>query len=101
MTVTNLNIEQRYFQPVIDVIEERERQEEKFGEQTVAHPDAMTDMARMMVIQEQLHQAENVVQYIRLGRKGSGDTQLRDELVRLAANALAFIECIDARLGGR
>lgn len=76
---------------VNSVLAERDRQDEKWGEQD---HDAFTWMA---ILSEEVGEAAQEALTERYGASGNGHGNLREEVVQIAAVALAWIENIDRR----
>lgn len=73
------------------VIEERQRQDDKWGEQN--HDDTVW----LTVLAEEVGEAAQEVLTIRNPKDGNGHGNLREEAVHVAAVALAWVEAIDRR----
>lgn len=77
------------YQVLLEVERERGRQDKKWGQQN--HGDAMWSL----ILGEEVGEACNAV----LERlfQGSNDASTRDELIQVAAVAVAWVEAIDRR----
>lgn len=73
-----------------DVLNERERQNQKWGEQN--HDDGWWTA----ILAEEVGEAAQAALHGRFGGRAAGT--LRDELVQVAAVAVQWIECIDRRI---
>lgn len=73
------------------VLRERKRQDEKWG---VQDHDAFTWMA---ILSEEVGEAAQEALTERYGASGNGHGNIREEVVHIAAVALAWIENIDRR----
>ena len=74
-----------------DVSDERDRQDEKWGVQN------HLDLTWNAIIMEELGEAAQEVLTQQFGVMGKGHGDLREELVQVAAVAVAWIEAIDRR----
>lgn len=78
---------------VQDILVEREKQSEKWGEQN--HSDGDWSL----IAGEEFGEACQAALHTKFGGKASGTT--RAELVQLAAVIVQWVDCIDRRLEGR
>lgn len=78
---------QRQAQIVMEVVHERDRQDNKFGEQ---NHDPFTYIT---VLMEEVGEFSQAALHTRFG--GPAAEKLREEAVQVAAVALAIVECID------
>lgn len=78
---------------LIDVLRERVRQDEKWGEQN------HDDYRWLAVATEEVGEAAQAMLHDEFGGAHAGT--LRDELVQTAAVIVAWIECIDRREGSQ
>jgi len=78
---------------LLEVVEERRRQDKKWGEQN--HPPCEW----IAILTEEVGEAAEEALNIRFQyeNRGLSITGLRAELVQVAAVAVAFIECLDRR----
>jgi hypothetical protein len=95
-----LHMPDERFDVLMDVAEERSRQEAKHGTNTAAHPDSMTDGFRLAILTEEVGETANAL--IEWDNRDEplpleGEEALRSELVQVAAVAVAWVEAIDAR----
>jgi len=75
-----------------DVAKERERQEAKWGDQS-----SNSDLVWSAVLGEEYGESAQAVLHDTFGGKAAGT--LREELIQVAAVAVAWIEALDARAG--
>lgn len=88
------------------VIAERERQEQKCAEMqrkglawhTCADPHALDDEQRLPILGEEFGEVCRELCDSRAGHYEPNLVKLRDELVQLAAVAVAWVEAVDARM---
>ena len=73
----------------IDVLEEREKQDQKWGEQN------HNDYIWLAILSEELGEVSQAILQTDFGGKHSGKT--KEELIQLAAVAIAWLECIERR----
>lgn len=76
---------------VNSVLAERERQDAKWGEQN--HDDYIW----LAILMEEVGEASQETLVEKFGAAANGHGNLREEVVHIAAVALAWIECIDRR----
>jgi len=57
------------------------------------------DGTRFLVLGEEVGEVANAVLEASYGADGAGDRHLREELIQVAAVAVAWIEALDARIG--
>lgn len=74
---------------LISVLEERTRQDEKWGEQ---NHDPFTYLA---ILSEEVGETAQAALQTKFGGKHGGLDHLREEAVQTAAVALAIVECLD------
>lgn len=74
-----------------DVWDERDRQDEKWGEQN------HLDLTWNAILMEEVGEAAQEVLTTAFGAAAKGHGDLREELVQVAAVAIAWIEAIDRR----
>lgn len=72
-----------------EVLEERYRQEQKWGEQN--HGPA----EYLMILGEEVGEANKAALEVHFGYKGADPNNFRKELIQVAAVAVAMIECFD------
>lgn len=97
-----LHIPDERYSVLIEVAEERTRQEAKHGLNTAAHPESMTDGLRLAILAEEVGEAAKAMIEWDVPdgmTPPEGEEALRSELVQVAAVAVAWIEAIDARSG--
>lgn len=109
MNVPTTETSQRMVRAILQVIDERARQDQKWGEQN--HPDAPEDRASLGIAanidarletDEALERGRLTWAHIAIEELSGAiyaptDSERRRELVQLAAVAIAWIECIDRR----
>lgn len=76
---------------VMDVIQERKRQDAKFGEQN------HLDLTWNAILMEEVGEAAQEILTNQFGAIGNGHGDLREELIQVTAVALAWVEAIDRR----
>lgn len=76
---------------VLAVVEERDRQDAKWGEQN------HDDYTWLAILMEEVGEASQETLVEKFGAAANGHGNLREEVVHIAAVALAWIECIDRR----
>lgn len=76
---------------VQDVLDERERQDDKWGVQN------HLDLTWNAILMEEAGEAAQEILTQSFGAAGNGHGDLREELVQIAAVAVAWIEAIDRR----
>ena len=76
---------------------ERKRQEDKFPGRTVAHPDHLTDPERLFVLVEEVGEVARAIRNKLYPRREPQN--LREELVQVAAVAVAWLEADVTRYG--
>lgn len=76
---------------VTDVLDERDRQDSKFGQQN------HLDLTWLAILSEEVGEASQEILTNQFGSVGNGHGDLREEVVHVAAVALAWVEAIDRR----
>lgn len=86
----------RMYLVLAEIERERKRQEQLHGNRTAAHPESMDDGHRLAILTEEVGEvAKEICEAPKRGEASDG--LMREELVQVAAVAVAWIEAIDAR----
>ena len=91
----SISVPERAYEVFTDVAEERAAQEDKWGIQD------HDDLTWLAILSEEVGEASQEILTAQFGAAGNGHGDLREEVVHVAAVALAWIEAIDRRNNGR